>query len=159
MFLDTSLPALSQSHILPTSDSSSPHYFLEIYFPFLNRVHLCFPMCIAYYQAALLISSRINFCTAFSLIHRPISHSWPSLSPPSLRALSVLVSFISNPLAICVFSPPTPAAPRFLHTSHQWTEQWPEKIYRPFSYPCCLTKSMFHDGSFYKSSPHFPSWV
>lgn len=90
------------SHFLQSCPSplSSPlliHPFnaiFDVYFPFLNRVHLCFPVCFSYYQTALLASSRIKFCIALSLIYRPILHPWPTVLPPSLRALPVPLSFI-----------------------------------------------------------------
>lgn len=64
MLSATHLPVLTQSHIFLTSDSSFQHHFFEVYFLFLIQVHLCFPVCSTYYQAALLINSRINFCIA-----------------------------------------------------------------------------------------------
>lgn len=68
--------------------------FFYAYFPFLNSVHLCFSVCLSYYQTALPASPRINFCIAVSLIYRPILHSWPTVLRPTLCALPVPVSFI-----------------------------------------------------------------
>lgn len=126
MLLVLSPPVLSQSLVFPTSDSSFQHYFLNAYFPFINWVHLCFPVCLSSYQTAFLASPRINCCNAVPLIYRPLSHSWPIvLCPTPLCPASSSFLHLTNPLAVCVSSPPTTS--RFLDTSHQQAEEWLER--------------------------------
>lgn len=129
MLLVTS-PVLSQNLVFPTSDSSFQHYFFDAYFLFLNWVHLCFPVCLSYYQTALLSSSRINFCIAVSLIYGPILHSWPTVLHPDLCALPVPVSFIGQTLLQSV-SLPLLQLPSFW--THQQAEEWLERSSDPYS--------------------------
>lgn len=104
--------------------------FFSVCFPFLNFVHLCFPVCLSYYQTALLASSRTNFWIAVSLIYRSILHSWLTVLHPTLCALPVPVSFIWQTLLQFVLLPLL-QLPGFW--TYQHTEDWLERSSDPYT--------------------------